>query len=86
MPSKKSRRVRDHKTIVNKPHRTIARTQVASARAAIESDASSDEATAGVDAAVKALARAASKGVIHKNNAARRISRLVKAQARGQAE
>ena len=86
MPSKKSRRVRDHKTIVNKPHRTIARTRVASARTAIESDASSDEATAGVDAAVKALARAASKGVIHKNNAARRISRLVKAQAKGQVE
>ena len=86
MPSKKSRRVRDHKTIVNKPHRTIARTRIVTARAAITEDASSDEAKAGVDAAVKALARAASKGVIHKNNAARRISRLVKAQARGQAE
>jgi small subunit ribosomal protein S20 len=86
MPSKKSRRVRDHKTIVNKPHRTIARTRVVMARAAIVEGAGSDEARTSVDAAVKALARAASRGVIHKKNASRRTSRLVKAQAKAEAE
>jgi|GEM_PF-1868707 small subunit ribosomal protein S20 len=86
MPSKKSRRVREHKTIVNKPHRTTARTRVAAARTALIEDASSDTAKTSVDEAVKALARAASKGVIHKNNAARRISRLVNSQSKAQAD
>ncbi|NQW17278.1 MAG: 30S ribosomal protein S20 [Chloroflexi bacterium] len=86
MPSKKSRRVREHKTLVNKPHRTIARTRVVTARAAIVEDASSDEAKTSVDEAVKALAKAVGKGVLHKNNASRRISRLVKAQSKALAE
>jgi len=59
---------------------------VATARAAIVEDASSDEAKTSVDAAVKALARAARKGVIHRKNASRRISRLVKAQATAEAK
>lgn len=86
MPSKKSRRVRDHKTEINKPIRTLARSTVAAAREAIENDPNSDETTAAITAAVKSLSKAAQDGVIHSNNASRRISRLVKAQARAKSE
>lgn len=54
-----------------------ARSAIKKARTLIESgDAGAAEAVA---AATQTLDRAASKGIIHKNNAARRKSRLVKA-------
>lgn len=57
-----------------------ARTAVKKARSLIESgDPGAAEAVA---AAAQTLDRAASKGVIHKNNAARRKSRLMKALGR----
>ncbi len=60
----------------NKPIRTAARTFVAGADMLIErSDSAAKEA---VQRALQALDKAAAKGVIHKNNAARRKSRLVK--------
>ena len=63
----------------NRVFRGSARTAIRDARAAIESgDAASKEA---VLAAISRLDRAAEKGVIHKNNAARRKSRLMKALA-----
>ena len=55
MPSKKSRRVRDHKTAINKPIRTIARSSVATAREAIEDDPDSEETTVAISAAVRSL-------------------------------
>jgi len=61
----------------NRVYRGTARTYVRKAEAAIkvgDSQASQEE----VLKAIKALDKAASKGVIHKNNAARRKSRLVK--------
>lgn len=61
----------------NRVFRGQARTSVRKARAAIES-ANKEEAQAKVLEAVKALDKAASKGIIHKNNAARRKSRLMK--------
>ncbi|MGV8025203.1 MAG: 30S ribosomal protein S20 [Anaerolineaceae bacterium] len=61
----------------NRIFRGEARTYVKKARIAIES-ADKDEAKAKVLDAVKALDKAASKGIIHKNNAARRKSRLMK--------
>lgn len=54
-----------------------ARTAVKKARALILAEQWS-EADAAVLAAVSALDRAAAKGVIHKNNAARRKSRLMR--------
>ncbi len=86
MPSKKSRRVRDSKTVINKPIRSLARSRVASAREAIEADPNSEEAAVAVDAAVKSLSKAAQGGVVHRNNASRRISRLVKAHAKAKSE
>lgn len=61
----------------NRVYRGTARTYVRKAEAAIkvgDAQASQEEALK----AIKALDKAASKGVIHKNNAARRKSRLVK--------
>lgn len=61
----------------NRTLRSGARTAVKRARTAIEgADTTSAEA---VQAAIQTLDRAAAKGVIHPNNAARRKSRLMQA-------
>lgn len=86
MPAAKARRVGVRKTERNRPIRTLARNRVAAARAAIEADAASDEAELAVTAAKSALAVAASKGVVHPNNAARRISRLTLAFNKARAD
>ncbi len=65
---------RDH----NRYYQTTARTFVKKARAQIETgDLETAEAT--IQQAIKTLDKAAQKGTIHRNNAARRKSRLVKA-------
>lgn len=46
----------------------------------------SEAAKAAALAAIKALDKAAEKGILHKNNAARRKSRLMKRLARAQKE
>ena len=56
--------------------KSAAKTYVKKARSAIVEKP--DEAQADVVAAISALDRAAKKGVIHRNNAARRKSRLMK--------
>ncbi len=61
----------------NKYYRTRARSQIKSARQVIQ-DGERDSAVEAVHQAVNALDQAASKGVIHKKNAARRKSRLMK--------
>ena len=68
-----SRRRAEH----NQVTRSTARTYVKRARQLIE-QGSLDEAETVVVQAVSALDKAAEKGVIHRNNAARRKSRLVK--------
>lgn len=62
----------------NRYYRTTARTFVKKARTQIAAG-SLDEAEAVIQQAVKALDKAAQKGIIHRNNAARRKSRLMKA-------
>ena len=69
----------------NQITRSTARTYVKKARALIE-QGNLEEAAAVVDQAVSALDRAAQKGVIHRNNAARRKSRLVRALNQARAE
>jgi small subunit ribosomal protein S20 len=74
--SKKRIRVAERRRDRNKPLRTEARTFVKKAEVAIASgDAAA--ADAAVREAVSVLDRVANKDVIHKNNAARRKSRLV---------
>ena len=74
--SEKRIRVAERRRQRNKPYRTAARTYVRKAEAAIDGG---DEATAAavVASAISMLDRVAGKGIIHKNNAARRKSRLV---------
>lgn len=63
----------------NRSVKSIVKTQITKARQAISSVNTDTEAAAeSVRAAVSELDRAAKKGVIHKNNAARRKSRLMK--------
>ena len=66
-------RSNNRKRIRNKVTRSRTRTDVRAAR-----EAPPEEAKAATMAAVSALDRAARKGVIHPNNAARRKSRLMK--------
>lgn len=67
----------------NKAIRTRARNFVKRARLAIESG-DMDEAAVAVRKAASELDRAATKGVIHENNAARRKSRLMQALAKAE--
>lgn len=71
---------------INQVHRSRARTFVKKTRRLI-AEGRLEEAEALSREAISALDRAAQKGVIHKNNAARRKSRLMKHlnQAKGQA-
>jgi small subunit ribosomal protein S20 len=66
----------------NKVVRTYARTAVRTAREAIDPATEAKDMSAAVNAAASALDKAASKGVVHKRNAARRKSRLMKAAAK----
>ncbi len=63
----------------NRSVKSLVKTQVTKARVAIASTtANAEDAEAAVRAAISELDRAAKKGVIHRNNAARRKSRLMK--------
>ncbi len=76
----KRMRQNEKKRLHNRLFRGSARTEVKKARLAIESG----ELEAARDAtktAVVALDKAASKGILHKNNAARRKGRLMKSLA-----
>jgi small subunit ribosomal protein S20 len=74
--AEKRHRVAERRRMQNKPYRTAARTYVRKAEATI---AGGDDATAAaaVADAISMLDRVAGKGIIHKNNAARRKSRLM---------
>ncbi len=69
-------RVSERRRQRNRPYKSAARTFVRRAETAI---AGGDQAaaTTAVTDAIKMLDRVASKGVVHKNNAARRKSRLM---------
>ena len=62
----------------NRVFRSSARTYVKNARKLITEQGRTEESEAAVRQAISALDKAAQKGVIHKNNAARRKSRLMK--------
>ena len=75
MPSEKSARVASKRALRNRPIRTSARTFVKKAQDSIADGA--ETALADTREAIKVLDKAAQKGVIHRNNAARRKSRLM---------
>lgn len=73
----KRMRQNEKKRLHNRLFRGRARTEVKKARLAIDSG-DVEIARVATQAAIVALDKAASKGKIHKNNASRRISRLMK--------
>jgi small subunit ribosomal protein S20 len=76
----KRNRQNDKRRLANRVFRGEARTAVRDARLAIEAGAPNSKEE--LLKAISTLDKAAEKGVIHKNNAARRKSRLMKAFAR----
>ena len=80
MPNIKSAKkrviVNRNNALRNKSARSELRTTIKKADAAIETNAADKEAA--VKAAVKSIDAAATKGLLHKNNAARKKSALVK--------
>ena len=81
--AKKRNRQNAKRRVQNRDVRTRARKQVKAARQAVVADAKSAEPV--VRKAVSELDRAAAKGVLHKRNAARRKSRLMKSLAKAKA-
>ena len=69
-------RVAERRRLRNKPFKSAAKTYVKRAEGSIVAG-ERDAAVTAVSSAVAMLDRVASKGVIHKNNAARRKSRLM---------
>jgi small subunit ribosomal protein S20 len=73
--AEKRMRQEQKRRLRNRSIKSLVKTNITKARQAIAVDA---DAEAAVRAAVSELDRAAKKGVIHRNNAARRKSRLMK--------
>lgn len=76
--AQKRMRQEQKRRLHNRSVKSIVKTQVTKARQAITTDVDASIAEEAVRAAVSELDRAAKKGVIHRNNAARRKSRLMK--------
>jgi small subunit ribosomal protein S20 len=70
-------RTNERKRLRNKVYRTRARTELKQARQSIEGG-NKDQAVVATREAISILDKAADKGIIHKNSAARRKSRLMK--------
>ena len=75
--SKKRILINETKRLRNRPYRSAARSYVKKAELAIKGG-DQDSAVAAVGEALSMLDRVSSKGIIHRNNAARRKSRLMK--------
>ena len=76
----------ERRRIRNRMIRTRTRTALKKARVAIAEDAMAPTTEAAIRQAVSALDRAVTKGVLHRNNAARRKARLMHRLARMRAE
>ncbi len=76
MPSEKSARSSERKRVINRRIRNSTRTMMTKAVSAVQRR-QLEEADPAVTLAITALDSAASKGIIHRNNAARKKSRLM---------
>ena len=74
--AKKRVKVTATKTLINKAFNSSLKTEIKKANAAIAAGAADKEAV--VRVAIKKIDQAASKGILHKNTAARRKSALAK--------
>jgi small subunit ribosomal protein S20 len=77
LPAGKTARAQERKRIINRQVRSSSRTAVKKAFTAI-AQGDTEVATVAVSKALSGLDRAATKGILHRNNAARRKSRLAK--------
>ena len=78
MPSKKSHRTVIKNTEYNRPISSKAKTLLRNAIELIEENKDPEEIKKGYKEAISALDKASQKGVMHKNNVARKKSRLAK--------
>lgn len=76
MPSKKSARKSEKRRLRNRNTRSTTRTIIGKALDAVR-EGDSEAAEPAVSHAIRILDRAVTKGLVHKNNAARRKSRLM---------
>ncbi len=76
MPAQKAARVQQRRRLINRRVRSSARTAVKKAVRLLTAE--SEESVAAVKTAISRLDRAAVKGVVHRNAAARSKSRLMK--------
>ena len=75
--AKKRMRIEEKRRTRNKAIKSAVRTQITRARASIAADVNIPETEDAIRTAISQLDRAVTKGVLHKNNAARRKSRLM---------
>src|SRR3954469_10364190 len=75
-PAKKAMRVAERRRLRNKPIRTAIRTYIKTAAGLITKN--DEGAPAALQRAIRSLDKAVSKGIVHRNNAARRKSRLMR--------
>jgi small subunit ribosomal protein S20 len=75
--AKKRMRIEEKRRLRNNTVKSAVRTQLTKARSAIVAAPEAETTEAAIREAISNLDHAASKGVIHKNNAARRKSRLM---------
>ena len=78
MPAAKTHRAQQRKAARNRSTRSFTRSRVKTATEAIAEGTKNDESEAALKGAVSALDRAVSKGVLHRNAAARKKSRLAR--------
>lgn len=83
--ARKRIRANERKHVRNRTVRSAVRTKVTKARRVLLNPAEGADAAEDLRAAIQSLDRAAEKGVIHRNNARRRKSRLASMAARLQA-
>jgi small subunit ribosomal protein S20 len=75
--AKKRMRIEEKRRARNKAVKSTVRTQITKAREGIASTPAEPQTEEAVRQAISALDRAVTKGVLHRNNAARRKSRLM---------
>ena len=84
--AKKRMRIEQERRARNASVKSTVRTYVTKARNAIASDAEASDTEEAIRAAISNLDRSVRKGVLHRNNAARRKSRLMARLHKAQAE
>ncbi len=78
MPAAKTLRAQQRKAARNRSTRSFTRSRVKAATDAIAEGTMSEESDAALKSAVSALDKAVTKGVLHRNSAARKKSRLTR--------